>query len=69
MSLSNECCGGRGSVLFYMGPVGWVNSTTAAALFSAAAMEAVSGHQLRARLNARPLLDPAIPFSLAVLGL
>ena len=63
MSLSNECCGGRGSVLFYMGPVGWVKSAMAATLSSAAAMEAVSGHQLRARLNARLLLDPAIPLA------
>ena len=46
-----------------MGPVGWVKSAIAATLFSAAAMEAVSGHQSRARLNARPLLDPAIPLA------
>ena len=46
-----------------MGPVGWVNFTIAAALFSAAAMEAVSGHQLRARLNARPLLGPTVPLA------
>ena len=46
-----------------MGPVGWVKSAIAATVVSVAAMGAVSGHQLRARLNARPLLDPAIPLA------
>ena len=52
----------RFSPLLY-GPGWWVNFAIAAALFSAVAMEAVSGRKLRARLNARPLLDLTVPLA------